>query len=493
MVRQVMSAALGVVAPRVLEPVPIPRLALGAMNGLAALDTDLQPDLQDGALRLLGAGGVLFVCTSPRPDDVAGWGEAIAQLVNAAWRSSALVRAAGTQGVVAAMLNELTSHLGPYARYAPPAEAEAERARRAGAGGIGATLADRHGEIILATVRPHGPAEIAGALGGDLLLAIDGTSTEGEELSTLRELLAGPEQTSVRLTLRTGTAPPRTLEVVRALIVPPTVFPRRRGDVLELRLTGFAADTDAELAQALADVAGTEDRPRGLVLDLRGNRGGLLREAVAAAEVLLPAGVVATTVGRNPDANQVFTSHGADLSAGLPVVVLVDGTTASAAEVLAAALADQHRAVVAGSFTFGKGLVQAVAPLPDGGALYVSWSRVLAPFGWPLQGLGVMPQVCTSNGPEEAVRELHALDRGHSSLATALAMHRAARAPLPPDQMLGIRAVCPAARAEPGAPDPDWPTAEALLHDRRAYDAALIGPPPILAALPEVPVSSASR
>ncbi len=114
--------------------------------------------------------------------------------------------------------------------------------------------------------------------------------------------------------------------------------------------------------------------------------------------LVLDHGVAVVTRGRDPQSNHIWSVQGGDLTGGIPIVVLVDGRTASAAEIMAAALADHGRAVVVGSATLGKGLVQTIAQLPDGGELFVTWSRVMAPLGWPLQGLGVMPQLCTSLG-----------------------------------------------------------------------------------------------
>jgi carboxyl-terminal processing protease len=287
-------------------------------------------------------------------------------------------------------------------------------------------------------------------------------------------LLAGPEGTQVVLTLASGHAPPRDVAVERALLLPQTVFAERHGDVLVVRVTGFAIDTGARLAQTLAEGLDGPHRPLGLVLDLRGNRGGLLRQAVAAAETILPEGVVATTAGRDPDSVHAFVAHGADLAAGLPTIVVVDGLSASAAEILAGALADQHRAVVVGSSTFGKGLVQTIAPLPDGGELFISWSRVFAPLGWPLQGLGVLPQVCTSLGAPALQRQLRRLAQGEQPMAPALAIHRAARPPLSPNAVLEIRNACPAAEGSAL----DLLAAHRLIHEPGAYAAALLGPPP---------------
>jgi carboxyl-terminal processing protease len=160
--------------------------------------------------------------------------------------------------------------------------------------------------------------------------------------------------------------------------------------------------------------------------------------------------------------------------------VVVDGRTASAAEVLAAALADHRRAVVIGSTTLGKGLVQTIAPLPDGGELFVTWSRLLAPRGWPIQGLGVVPQLCTSLGQDALQRNLATLARGQQPLQAGLERHRAARPPLAPAAVLEIRAICPA--AEGG--DLDMVAARDLVRTPSAYAAALLPPRSALGVRP---------
>jgi carboxyl-terminal processing protease len=226
------------------------------------------------------------------------------------------------------------------------------------------------------------------------------------------------------------------------------------------------------LAGALSGAAGTAHPVDGIILDLRGNPGGLVREALNVADELLPAGVIASAVGRDPDATRVWRSDGGQLADDLPVVVMVDGRTASAAEILSAALADRGRAVVIGSATLGKGLVQTIAPLPDGGELFITWARVLAPRGWPLQGLGVLPQVCTSLGQDVWQNELDSLDQGTQPMAEAIARDRAARPTLPPAEAVAIRAACPAAEGS----DADLAVAQFLIQHPVAYVTALLPP-----------------
>jgi carboxyl-terminal processing protease len=254
------------------------------------------------------------------------------------------------------------------------------------------------------------------------------------------------------------------------------VFVQRVGPALMIRISSFNRSTSPSLAAILASDGGTA-RGRvpssGVVIDLRGDRGGLLRQAVDAASLFLLPGAIASTIGRDPEATHHFRSEAGQMVAGtLPVVVIVDGRTASSAEIFAAALQDRGRAVVIGSATLGKGLVQTVAPMPDGGELFVTWSRVLAPLGWPIQGLGVMPQVCTSLGQDSLGWQLATLGQGRQPMAQALVLHNTARAPLPPAQMLAIRSACPAAEAR----DSDLDVARFLIRNPAAYASALLPP-----------------
>jgi carboxyl-terminal processing protease len=472
LVAQVTASALAFMAPRTLDVVPVWQLALWGLRGLATLDARLAVEVRDGALRLTAGTRTVATRPPPAPDDAAGWGEAAAQMVRAGWDASEAVRRAGTQGVLRNFFDELFNHLDPYSRYAPPADAADDRIRRAGRAGIGVHMVRRGADFVVQDVAADGPAALAGIRAGDRVLEVDGQTTQHADLESVNALLDGPAGTPVVVSLRGRDRKTRSVQLTRALVPPETVAATRVGDLLLLRVSSFSSDTGARLAHEIVLGLAASPPPRGLVLDLRDNRGGLLRQAAAAADTLIPNGIVAMTVGRDPAAAHQFRAGGADLAHGLPVVVLVDGRSASAAEILAAALADQGRAVVLGSSTLGKGLVQTIAPLPDGGDLLITWSRVLAPRGWPIQGLGVLPQVCTSLGIDALNQQLAALKQGGSLMTRALQRHRSARAPLPPAEMLEIRNACPAAEGR----DTDLPAARALIETPAAYAAALMGP-----------------
>ncbi len=469
---EVYVAALAFMAPRILEPVPVSQLTLWGLRGLTALDPRLEVAVGEQGLLLTLGGRLLYARPLPADEDPLAWGGAAAELCAAAWGASPALRRAGSQGVVKSFFDEVFNHFDPYSRYVPPAEAAEDRARRSGDAGVGLTLALRGGIVVADEVIAGSPAAEGGIRPGDSIVAVNGQPTRRRAVATVADWIDGSVGTKVTLTWRGRDKRSRTAELVRALVPPETVYAQRIDAVLVLRVTNFDRTTAAHLAAALTQGLAAARRTDGIILDLRDNRGGLLRQAVGAADILLPAGTVVVTAGRDPQASRIWESAPGELAENVPVVVLVDGRTASAAEILAAALADRGRAVVVGSSTLGKGLVQTIDPLPDGGELFVTWSRVLAPLGWPIQGLGVLPQVCTSLGQDAMERELHELREGQQPLVAALEAHREARAPLPAAQVLALRAACPAAEGS----DDDLRVARYLIAHPDAYAAALLPP-----------------
>lgn len=477
MLTGVAATALAFMAPRTLEPVPTPQLVIWGLRGLTTLDPRLTAELVEAQgkpamLRLIGSGQLLFSRPAPPADDIAAWAGAIGEIARAGWDASEKLREAGTQALISSFFDELFNHLDPYSRYTPPMRAAHDRLLRAGRASLGLKLAARAGGYAIARVQAGGPGAQAGLQPGEQLLQVDGRPVAGVAASTLNAWLDGPAGSAVVLGLRGRDGQGREARLVRVLLPPETVFASLDRGILLLRITNFATSTAARIAQELILGVSAAPHPAGIVIDLRGNRGGLLRQAAATAAMLQPSGILVSTAGRDPDAAHSFRADGRDLAAGLPVVVLVDGRTASAAEILAAALADHRRAVVVGSATLGKGLVQTVGELPDGGELLITWSRVLAPRGWPIQGLGVLPEICTSFGEDALDRQLSALARGLQPMAAALRRHEQARAPLAPAQALAIRATCPAAEGR----DLDLRAARFLIENPRAYGAALLPP-----------------
>ncbi len=471
-VAAVWGAALAFMAPRTLEPLGIPRMAVWGLSGITALDPDITVQEKSGKLVLFGPNRVIYAIVAPPAGDAAKWGMACAAVASQAYKASPVIKRAGAGGMIRSFFDELFNHFDPYSRYVAPRDAAAERALRLGRGGIGMSLARQNGLVVITGVTPSSPADRAGIAPGMQLLAINGQETAGQPVGQLQMDIAGPIGSSVDLTIRPGNSLPQTITLNRALVPTQSVSGQIDDGIGYIRVAGFDHGTAQQFAATLAHLAQAQPAPKGIVIDLRGNRGGVLRQSVLSLDTLLSRGTIIRTVGRDPAANKVWQAEGADIARGLPVVVLVDGSTASAAEVFSAAVADNDRGVVLGSATLGKGLVQSVTELPGGGELFVTWSRMIAPRGWPLQSLGVFPQVCTSLGTDVLANQIAALKRGDDLLRKPLAETRASRAPMPLAEVLALRESCPAAIGASGYER----AARALIDDPAAYRAALIRP-----------------
>ena len=240
------------------------------------------------------------------------------------------------------------------------------------------------------------PAARAGIKAGDVIVAIDGKPIDADNADSASISLRGAPGTEVKLkVLRAGAPAPLLITVKREVIKIESV----RSRLLEpgygyVRLSAFQVDTAADMQQQIATLVKLDRAPlRGIVLDLRSNPGGLLNAAVEAADAFLDSGVIVTTKGRLPYANAKFTATPGDVLSGAPIVVLVDGGTASASEVLAGALHDNHRARIVGSRTFGKGSVQSVLPLDNGDSIKLTTARYYTPSGKSIQARGIRPDV----------------------------------------------------------------------------------------------------
>jgi carboxyl-terminal processing protease len=439
----VQAEAIDFMLPRTLEVVTTPQLAIWGLGGLTSIDPAVSVVQRDNKIQLqVRNRNVLEVVVQSA--DVGPWALAVAKIAAAAYAASPAMRQAGQPAMTKALFDEMLAHIDPYSRYVPPIEAVGDRDRRGGHAGIGVTLAQHGKSVAVGDVIIGSPGALAGIAPGDVIQWVDGRTALGKDRGTIEALLNGPEGTVLRMGWLARDGSSRGATITRVMIPPETVFPRRNGDVVIIQITGFSQTTAQHVTQVVRDGLRGPRPITGIVLDLRGNRGGLLRAAVATADVFLPPGVIMRSSGRAPETNRVWLSGGGALAKDLRMVVLVDGGTASAAEILAAALADRGRAVVVGSSTFGKGVVQTIDPLPDGGELFLTWSRILAPRSWPIQSLGVMPQICTSLGNDAVRRQLASLAGGRLEMGAAVQAHRAARAPLSPDQIVAIRGRCPA-------------------------------------------------
>jgi len=291
-------------------------------------------------------------------------------------------------------LRGLVGGLDPYSSYLDAEEYADLRVSTAGtyAGiGIEVSTADR----ALRVVRPFrdSPAAVAGIQSGDMISSIDGTPV-GTDLDAAMARMRGPRGSTVKLAVvRVGQTLPLEFTVERAQVdVHSVAMTRIDGGYLYARISAFSDTTAEDFSASIARLRRDMNaKPRGVILDLRNNPGGVLESAVEVADQLLEAGIIVTADGRTPAARFSMEATPGEVLPGVPVVVLVNGSTASAAEILAGALQDHHRAVLLGRRTFGKGSVQTVMPLNAGRAIKLTTSRYFTPSGRSIQGRGIDP------------------------------------------------------------------------------------------------------
>jgi carboxyl-terminal processing protease len=306
-----------------------------------------------------------------------------------------------TQGAINGMVQSVKD---PYSYYLTPREYQMTQGDFASSfGGIGASISmNKEKQPIIVRTLPDTPAEKAGLKSNDIILAVDETSTQDLAVDQVVSMIRGEIGTSVKLTvLHENDTESVDIEIVRAEINPKSVNSHMEGDILDLEITNFHAKTNDEVQQALA--AQDLSKVKGIIIDLRDNPGGYVNVVVDIASHFIKEGVIITlrdnagkTQSSSVNPNGIFTD--------LPMVVLVNGYSASGSEVLSGALQDYGRATIAGTVTYGKGSYDSFFKLDDGSAIYMTIGRWLTPKGREIEGKGITPDVILDQTGEDAVK-----------------------------------------------------------------------------------------
>lgn len=456
------------VASRYIKEIEVKSLALHGFEGLNSIDPNLRVEQQSDEVLITRAGITLASYRPPAGEDVQGWANLTVQVLADAKAYSPAINGSKKEQVYEAIIDGTLSLLDPFSRYAGPEKASRNKAKRSGFFGVGIQYRPHADGIEVFRVISGGPAARSGIFGGDIITHVDGTAIANLDRKKLRALLRGRAGTLVQLRIQNpdsgGTS---DITVRRSRIVAPTVSHKIDAGIIYLTVTGFNRRTANSIQSNLRKARRQLGlRAKGIVIDLRGNPGGLLKQAIRVADIFLSNGRIVATRGRHPDSSREFDAHAGDLVSGLPIVVLVNGRSASAAEIVAAALQDHNRAIVVGTGSFGKGTVQSVMPLPNDGEITLTWSRFLTPSGYVLHGLGVFPSVCTSveEGTAQFLIEKSLTGDGKSA-STAEAWRQVAHDDLKERQHL--REACPARNAKKQI---DQDIAELLINDRSLYE-----------------------
>ena len=467
---QVLSVGLNRIAEIYLEPVDLGKLCADGLAGLRTLDPMLHVEHGPDSVTITRGSRLIADFAVPTDEDPSAWATLTTHAMERAREFSPQLYEASADRLYQAVFDGLLADLDSYSRYTSPTRANTERAIREGYGGVGLTLEVRTGSYVVKAVTADGPADRSGIAVGEVVDAIDGRPTRPMTPSGIEEALRGAPGSVVRLSIAPSHAGSRLVTLHRERVISNSVQGRLENGVAVIRVERFNAATAANLRDTVEEAQTRLGHgARGYVLDLRGNPGGLLDQAVAVADLFIRRGRVISTAGRHPDSWQRFDAVGEDILHDKPLVVLIDGRSASAAEIVAAALQDSGRAVVVGASSFGKGSVQTVTRLPNDGELFLTWSRIYAPSGYTLHRQGVQPTICTSRDDADADGVLAPLRHGQMPPADQIAHWRAAA---PDDQAAldHLRQACPWKAHEASL---DVQVAERLLAQPPLYRSAL--------------------
>ena len=298
--------------------------------------------------------------------------------------------------LIEAAIKGMLSSLDPHSSYLnAKAFKDMQVQTRGEFGGLGIEVTMESGLVKVVSPIDDTPAFRAGLQSGDLISHIDGEQVLGLTLNEAVDRMRGPVNSKIVITVRReGVAAPFDVTVVRDVIHIRSVRSRIEGDIAYIRITSFNEQTEPGLREHMEKItAELGERMQGVVLDLRNNPGGLLDQAVLVSDAFLDQGEIVSTRGRRTEGIQRYNARPGDLANGLPVVVLINGGSASASEIVAGALQDHRRAVILGTRSFGKGSVQTIIPLPGNGAMRLTTARYYTPSGKSIQAKGIEPDI----------------------------------------------------------------------------------------------------
>ncbi|WP_282609675.1 S41 family peptidase [Pelagibius sp. Alg239-R121] len=402
------------VAESYIDEVMVNQLAIAGLESLAAIDPNISVAVEREEVRIALEGEETIRFHQPNPNDVTAWASLTTAAISLARSKSKELEEANAERLYETVFDGMLGELDQFSRYSGREEARNNRASRDGFGGIGIRINISDEGIRVLSVMEKTPAEAAGLKAEDLIVKIDGVDTTTLSQKDAIHRLRGRLRSKVKLDVeREGHGRLLPITVTRAKIVQQTVRIKKVDEIAHITVSGFNQNTTQNLRLKVREVAQRlGPKLKGYVIDLRGNPGGLLDQAVGVSDLFITGGRIVSTHGRHPDSEQFFDAEPDDVADGLPIVVLINSNSASASEIVAAALQDSGRAVIIGSNSYGKGTVQNVFRLPNQGELALTWARFHAPSGYALHQRGVLPDICTTKGIDSAEDVLAELRQG---------------------------------------------------------------------------------
>ena len=317
---------------------------------------------------------------------------------------SGYVEDVNTSDLISAAIRGMLTSLDPHSGYMPPESFQDMQVDTRGAfGGLGIEVTQEDGFVKVVSPMDGTPASEAGIQSGDFITHVDGEAILGLTLSEAVDKMRGPVGSEVSLTIvRNLDEEPFDIVIIRDVIKLTAARVRVEDDVIIVRVTTFNEQTTPNIKKGIKekiDELSGKDNVSGFIIDLRNNPGGLLSEAISVSDMFLNQGEIVSTRGRNNGQAKRYSASKGDLAENKPIIVLINGGSASASEIVAGALQDHKRAVILGTKSFGKGSVQSVIPLGENGAMRLTTARYYTPSGRSIQALGVVPDIIVEQLP----------------------------------------------------------------------------------------------
>ena len=317
---------------------------------------------------------------------------------------SGYVEDVNSSDLISAAIRGMLTSLDPHSGYMPPESFQDMQVDTKGAfGGLGIEVTQEDGFVKVVSPMDGTPASEAGIQSGDFITHVDGEAILGLTLSEAVDKMRGPVGSEVSLTIvRNLDEEPFDIVIIRDVIKLTAARVRVEDDVIIVRVTTFNEQTTPNIKKGIKekiDELSGKDNVSGFIIDLRNNPGGLLSEAISVSDMFLNQGEIVSTRGRNNGQAKRYSASKGDLAENKPIIVLINGGSASASEIVAGALQDHKRAVILGTKSFGKGSVQSVIPLGENGAMRLTTARYYTPSGRSIQALGVVPDIIVEQLP----------------------------------------------------------------------------------------------
>jgi carboxyl-terminal processing protease len=384
-----------------IDPLDIREVVEDGIEGVLNIDKSFVLKKEPNHFKLFYNRVLVTHYSLPMNKDPEEWARLSYMVLEDARTQSDRLKGFETEKIYEAYFDTILKELDRFSRYTTRKEAEYYRHRRKGYEGIGIVIEHKNkdDDVVIKKVLPGGPADEKGIRVGFKIIEVDGESVTGKNLLEVSNLITKGDTKIVQLTaLRPGEKVPQNYAVKKKKIIENPVESNVKNDIAYIKLNAFNSKAAARVKEAIQDIKIDFGKSiKGYVLDVSDNPGGLLDEAIDISDLFLNSGKILTAKGRNKRSMQKYVAFPGDILEGAPLIVFINQDSASASEVVAAALDDNHRAVLVGTKSYGKGSIQNIYSMPNQAELYLTWAKMQDPSGDIYHGVGIQPDVCVAH------------------------------------------------------------------------------------------------